>query len=71
MENFSFETRKEKGLLLFLLLFMILPEVIASTIKEEKKISQKEWINVSIYWNLIIYTENPVNSRSILNLVKN
>ena len=42
MENFSFETRKEKGLLLFLLLFMILPEVIASTIKEEKKISQKE-----------------------------
>ena len=50
---------------------MILPEVLASTIKEEKKISQKEWINVSIYWNLIIYTENPVNSRSILNLVKN
>ena len=42
IENFFFETRKEKGLLLFLLLFMILPEALGSTIKQQQKINQKE-----------------------------
>lgn len=35
-ERFFPETRNEKGLLLFLLLFNILPVTLASTIKHEK-----------------------------------